>query len=143
MEGPPAVWQLNLTTLCRRLAEAVEENVAEQAVVGGYEAALGRFQQDGAPIRADAWVHHCHVNGVLGEITVAVMEQKRSLEYVLGGNPVGYIYNLSVGVDAEDDALHQSDVGILKAEVRRQCDDGLGGGQGPILRSASPGGWRR
>ena len=97
-----------------------------------------RFQQDGAPIRPNARVHDCDVNGVLGEVSPAVMKQKGTLKDVLGRNPVGYVYNLGVGIDAEDDAFHQAHVGVLNAEVRRQGDDGLGRRQGSVLRSTSP-----
>ena len=48
---------------------------------------------------------------------------------------MGYVDDFGVGVDSKDDALHQADVGVLEAEVRRQRDDGTGGGQGLVLIS--------
>ena len=111
--------------------------MGEKSVVGGKETPLGRFHQGGASVGADAGVYHPHMYGVIGKVSNAVVEQERALQDILGRHAVGDINNLGVWVDAQDDSLHQANVRVLKAEVRRQRDDGLRREQGTCPRSAS------
>ena len=58
------------------MVQSVEEDVGKQAVVGGDEAGVGRLKQDGAAVRTDAGVYDGDVDGVFGEVGMAVVQQE-------------------------------------------------------------------
>ncbi len=118
--GGKSGWDVYPVGLLRRIVQVVAEDVAEDAVVRGQETPMGGEQQQGVAVGAHAWVDNHYVNCAGGKETIAGAQNKCRLGDVLGANLVGEVDNPDKGVDAQGDALHNADIGVLQPEVGGQ-----------------------
>jgi hypothetical protein len=68
-------------------------------------------------------IDHGQVNGPRWEEAVGGLQREGAAPDVLGRNRVGEVNDPGSGVDRQDHALDDPDVGILDAEVGQQRDD--------------------
>ena len=66
----------------------------------------------------DARVHDCKKDGSTREKRACGPQKIAGLEDLVRLNVMREVDNASIRVDGEDDALHRSDIGVFKSEIR-------------------------
>lgn len=99
---------------------------AEQPVVGSHEGVAVGEDGEGAAGAADARIDHGEVDGAAGKEPVRGLEGESAAQDVLRRDGVGQVDETGRGIDAEDHALHDSDVRILETEIGEERDDAAG-----------------
>ena len=92
----------------------------EQAVVGAdEEPSVLRPQRERAPVASDAWIDHRQVDALRHE-RQRVAEDDRTLEHVLGWDPVRNVDDLDFGRDPLDHAVTGAYEVVLETEVAQE-----------------------
>ena len=82
-----------------------------------------RLQVYAQALAAYTGVDDCHMDSVFGEIATGDAENESGLGDILRLDCVADVHDGGVGVGAQDDAFHHSDVGIGGAEIGGQGYD--------------------
>ena len=106
------------------LGEEIE--ASQDPVVGCYKESVGSGHGQGAPGCTHSGVNDNDVDGAGRKVAEALGNQEGTLLYCLRKDAVGDVDYGGVGVDAEDDALHQPNVGIAEAKVGGKGDERAG-----------------
>lgn len=71
----------------------------------------------------DPRINDHNVNRPLREIAIGGVKHQGGAQNILGGDAVGDVDDEGVWAPAEDNALHDTGVFVLEAEIRQQGDD--------------------
>lgn len=91
--------------------------IAEDAIIGSNEQSRSRFQNYPPTLTPHAGINNSHMNSSLREIAISAIDNESSLENVLRLDRMSYINNVNFGVNAQDDAFHNSNIGIVGAKI--------------------------
>jgi len=61
--------------------------------------------------------HNSHMNCLLREIAISAIDNESGLGNVLRLDRMSYINNVNFGVNAQDNAFHNSNIGIIGAKI--------------------------
>ena len=99
-------------------------NHRKHAVVRRDEILSCHFGEQRPPRGADARVHHDDVDGPLWKITVGLRDGERAVGDVVRLNAMADVDHLCGGRDSKDDAFHDADKVVGKAEVGGESNNG-------------------
>src|SRR5579859_698166 len=103
-------------------------NHREHAIVRRHKILIRRANQQRPPLGAYAGVHHYHVDRLRREIRIRRPNRQRTIEQIKRRDVVRDVHNRHIRIDLQDYALQRADQVIVRAVVRRQCDDRVGQG---------------
>jgi hypothetical protein len=110
----------------------------EHAVIGSHEVVLIARDQYGPPLGAHARIDNDDVDGFRREILIYLADCQRAIQNVMCEDAVADVHDVDVGIDAEDDALHNRDKVVGSAVIGGQRDDRTSQDSLPVGSSADP-----
>jgi len=94
----------------------------EKAVIGSHKKTRPGPNGDGAALGPHPGVHNRQMDGPMGEILITSAKNKGPGANALRGDEMGYVHQLRIRTDLQDDPFHAGCISVLKPKIGQQSD---------------------